>query len=85
MGHEEVFTNMNFIKISTLPFELRPSNRIELNQKGEIENTTNENEHPEDAYTNRPPLQEMRQSKNFPENRLMSSGQLMTYKIMMEK
>ena len=46
MGDEEIFTNMTFIQISTLPFELRPTNMIELNQDGEIENvdsTINQN------------------------------------------
>ena len=80
MGDEEVFTNMNHINISTLPFELRPTNRIELNEKGKIENCTNEEDHPEDAYTNKSPVQVIRLSKNVPENRLMSLGQDITYK-----
>ena len=36
LGHEEVFTNFNFKEISTLMFELRATNRIELDTRGNI-------------------------------------------------
>ena len=36
LGHHEVFTNLEFIQISTLPFELRPTNSIKLDLKGNI-------------------------------------------------
>ena len=42
MGDEEIFTNMIFITISTLPYELRPTNAIELTQTGEVHNNTND-------------------------------------------
>ena len=36
LGHHEVFTNLDFIQISTLPFEMRPSNTIKLDLKGNV-------------------------------------------------
>ena len=57
MGDEEIFTNMNFIPISTLPYELRPTNRIELNLKGEVVNNDNQNDNPEDSFRNISPMQ----------------------------
>ena len=66
MGNEEIFTNMKFISISTLPYELRPTNRIELNQKGEVVNNNNQNDNPEDSFRNKPPMQVIRQDNFLP-------------------
>ena len=83
MGDKEVFTNMNFILISTLPFEFRP-NIIELKQQGEAENNDTSNngndEHPPDAFMNQLPVQLARQSKKLQSKQQMSVNQIATCK-----
>ena len=71
MGHEEIFTNMIFVQISTLPFEFRPTNMIELNQDGEIERN---DEHPADAYVNNNPIHVIREDIDV---QLMTSNKLL--------
>ena len=80
MGNEEIFTNMKFISISTLPYELRPTNRIELNQKGEVVNDNNQNDNPEDSFRNKPPMQVIRQDNFLPREQLLTENQIATYK-----
>ena len=70
MGDPEVFTNLNFLKISTLPFELRPTNRIQ------IEDSTR---NPPDTFSSNIPSQEVRTVKNFPDHKKMSKNQILTY------
>ena len=36
MGHPEVLTNLDWLELSTLPFELRPTNSIKLDDKGDV-------------------------------------------------
>ena len=36
MGHPEVFTNLDWLELSILPFELRPTNIIKLDNKGDV-------------------------------------------------
>ena len=40
MGVPEVFTNLKFIEISTLPFELHPTNSIKLDAQGNVMGNT---------------------------------------------
>ena len=40
MGNPEVFTNLKFIEISTLPFELHPTNSIKLDAQGNVMGNT---------------------------------------------
>ncbi|MDB4430361.1 hypothetical protein N9140_00205, partial [bacterium] len=44
MGDPEVFTDLDFIQVSTLPFELRPTNSIVLDSKGNIVNNNRAND-----------------------------------------
>ena len=80
MGDEEIFTNMIFISLSTLPYELRPTNRIELNQSGEVVNNDPHADHPEDSYMEKPPMQVIRLDNFFPRDQLMTDSQIATYK-----
>ena len=57
LGDPEVFTNMNFVQIPTLPFELRPTNNIKLDTQGKVINEgDNEEEHPSDTFTSGAPI-----------------------------
>ena len=42
-GDEEVFTNLEFVQICTLPFELRPTNSVKLDSKGQVIGDINNN------------------------------------------
>ena len=42
-GDEEVFTNLEFVQICTLPFELRPTNSAKLDSKGQVIGDINKN------------------------------------------
>ena len=77
-----MFTNLNFVDVPTLQFELRSANRIELDQTGQVINssTNRNNQHPPDVYSSQPPLQVIRQSKNFPRQQLMTPSQISTFK-----
>ena len=80
MGDEEIFTNMTFIPLSTLPYELRPTNRIELNQNGDVVNNDPHADHPEDSYRDKPPMQVIRMDNFLPTEQLMTENQIATYK-----
>ena len=54
LGDPEVFTNMEFVEISTLPFKLRPSNCIKLDTIGNVIVGNNVQEHPSDSFTYQP-------------------------------
>ena len=55
MGHPEVLTDLDWKELSTLPFELRPTNGIKLDDKGDVI------ENPADAYSSGIPMQRARQ------------------------
>ena len=81
LGDPEVFTNMNFVQIPTLPFELRPTNSIKLDTQGNvINNDIDEEEHPSDAYTSGAPMQQIRSRSNLSEHQQMTSNQHLTYR-----
>ena len=84
LGHPEVFTNLEFIQISTLPFEQRPTNKVELDAKGDVVDTNNEenneDEHPNDSYSTIPLMQQVRTRKNLCSNQRMTTNQLATYR-----
>ena len=77
-GHPEVFTNLQFIDISTLPFELRPTNKIYMSIKGEIANLNDNTD--DDAQSNLPLVQTIRLRNNLDENQLMTESQSATYR-----
>ena len=69
MGHLEVFTNMEYVQISTMPFDLRPTNIVNLDKKGNVryhqDTNDNHNINPIDNYSRDPPLQHIRILKNL--------------------
>ena len=36
MGHPKVLTDLDWLELSTLPFELRPTNSVKLDNKGYV-------------------------------------------------
>ena len=70
MGDPEVFNNLNFSKISTLPFELRPTNRLK---------TEDSTCYPPDSCLSNIPLQVVRVSKNVPDHKKITENQILTY------
>ena len=77
-GHPEVFTNLQFLDISTLPFELRPTNKIYMSIKGEIANLNDDTDG--DSQSNLPLVQTIRLRNNLDENQLMTESQSATYR-----
>ena len=71
MGDPEVFTNLTFIQVPTLPFELRPTNSIR--------NDT-QRSHPEDAFNSGIPMQQIRMQMNLSDEQFMSESQCATYR-----
>ena len=81
MGHPEVFTNIEFIRISTLPFELRPQNSICVDNIGNVStNYTHNHNHPPDAFNTELPMQRLRIQKNLPPHQCMTTNQIITYR-----
>ena len=79
LGDPEVFTNMEYVEISTLPFELRPSNCIKLDTTGNVIVSNNVQEHPSDSFTCGTPIQLIRRRKNLPIYQQMTANQNLTY------
>ena len=69
MGDPEVFTNLIFIQVPTLPFELRPTNSIK-----------NDSQHPNDSFTSGIPMQKIRMQMNLSDEQFMSENQCTTYR-----
>ena len=81
LGDPEVFTNMNFVQIPTLPFELRPTNNIKLDTQGNVINEgDNEEEHPSDTFTSGAPIQQIRTRSNLLVHQQMTPSQHLTYR-----
>ena len=83
MGHPEVFTNMEYVQISTMPFDLRPKKLVNLDTKGNVrynqDTNNNCNTNPIDNYSSDPPLQHICILKNLPKQQQMTSSQIGTY------
>ncbi len=84
MGHPEVFTDMEFIQISTSPFDLRQTNSIHLDIKDSVQYNQNmenriHNTNPKDNYLTDPPMQHLRILNNLSEHQLMTPSQIGTY------
>lgn len=79
LGHEEVFTNLKFIDVSTLPYELRPSNRVELDNNGQVLNVNNQN-YTVDSFSSLPQIERIRINKSLRNEQMMTENQLYTYK-----
>ena len=81
MGDPEVFTNLSFISISTLPFELRPNNSIKLDSRGKVV-SPNPNYDADsaanisDGYGNLIPVQNIRSQLNLSPHQLMTGSQM---------
>ena len=86
MGHPEVFTNIEFIQICTFPFDLRPTNTVSLDIKGNVTNDHHQDanrdhiNYPVDNYSTLPPMQHIRILKNLQECQHMTTHQVSTYK-----
>ena len=85
-----MFTILKFKEISTLPFELRPTNRINLDVRGNVSGVNNSNnsvstnnasqDHPTDAFSSIPPSQRACIDINLPMSQRMTANQLITYR-----
>ena len=68
MGHPEVLTDLNWLKLSTRPFELRPTNSVKLDNKGDvIENSA-------DVHSARIPMKRARQQMLLREEQQMTAS-----------
>ena len=83
MGHPEVFTNMEHEQISTMPFDLIPTNLVHLDTKGNVQynqdTNNNCNTNPIDNYSSYPPLQHILILKNLPKQQQMTSSRIGMY------
>lgn len=90
LGIPEVLTNMDFIPLSTLPFELRPVNATATNNSSATNNTgshantnnnNNNNEnHPPDSFSSSVPSQRARVDSNIEPVWHMTDNQMATYR-----
>ena len=60
MGDPEVFTDLDFYSLSTLPFELRPTNTIHLDSSGNVIYDTPEFNAIADSFSGGVPMQRAR-------------------------
>ena len=74
MGHPEVLTDLDWMELSTLPFELRPTNSIKLDDKGDV---TEKNP---DVHSAGIPMQCARQQLCLREEQQMTASQVVTYR-----
>ena len=74
MGHPEVLTDLDWMELSTLPFELRPTNRIKLDDKGDVI------KNPPDVQSAGIPMQRARQELQLREEQQMTASQVVTYR-----
>ena len=57
LGHPEVLTNIKYIEIWTIPFELRKQNTVKLYKHGDAIDDIQH--HPPDAFASGPPMQRL--------------------------
>ena len=57
LGHSEVLTNIKFIEISTLSFEIQKQNTSKLDNNGDVIDDIQH--HPPDAFASGPPMQRL--------------------------
>lgn len=74
MGDHEVLTDLNFLELSTLPFELRPTNGITLDYDSDAI------EDPADSYSTGAPMQRAWPHPTLREQQRMTSSQARTYR-----
>jgi len=80
LGHPKVYTNINFIEVSSLPFELRPHNAVSLNINGDvIDNSDDLDDHPSDIFVSGPLMQRLRNNLRLLTNQHMTDNQIATY------
>ena len=84
LGDAEVFTDLFFVHLSTLPFELRPSNKVEIDSKGKVVNPNTDYdveaaENISDSYESQIPMQKARIDANLSVYQHMTGSQLITY------
>ena len=74
MGHPEVLTDLNWLKLSTRPFELRPTNSVKLYNK------CNVIENPADVHSAGIPMQRARQQLLQRDEQQMTASQVVMYR-----
>ena len=84
LGDAEVFTDLCFVPLSTLPFELRPSNKVKIDSKGKVVNPNPDYdseaaENISDSYESQIPMQKARIDAHLSIYQHMTGSQLLTY------
>ena len=64
LGHPEVLTNIKYIEIWTIPFELRKQNTVKLYKHGDAIDDIQH--HPPDSFSSGPPMQHPLNENNLP-------------------
>ena len=83
LGDAEVFNDLCFVPLSTLPFELRPSNKVEIDSKGKVINPNPDYdaeaaENISDSYESEIPMQKARIQADLSVHQLVTGSQLLT-------
>eukprot|EP00957_Ditylum_brightwellii_P144540 11010501-Ditylum_brightwellii.AAC.1 len=77
-GHPDVFTTLEFIDISTFPFELRGGNKVTIDNQG---NTVHQGVTPDDdVHIASCPAKQKRVELRLEDWRMFSENQMMTYR-----
>ena len=74
MGQPKVLTNLDWLELSILPFELRPTSRIKLDSKGDVI------ENPADAHSAGIPMKRAQQQLLLREGQQMTASEVITYR-----
>ena len=83
MGDMEVYTDLTFVDVSTLPFELRPANSIRLDSQGDVVQGVLEcyaDTDVADAYSAGVPMQRACLKVNLPKEQRMTGCQMVTFR-----
>ena len=80
-GDSEVFTNLQFTHISTLPFELQPTNKIVLDSNGNVVDEDFEEDVP-DGFDSGTTIHQIRKRKFIHDSpsQIMTQSQMATYR-----
>ena len=78
-----MFTDISFLQVSTLTFELHQTKNITIYSKGYVDHTGQNhsgNENIVNAYSTGVPMQRVRIQINFPGYQIMKDSQIKTYR-----
>jgi len=76
LGQNKVMTTLTFVHINTMPFEQRQTTVVKLNSKGELHQPDESNHNVQSLVST---SEQVRQRKNFPEERQLTLSQRLLY------